>query len=124
MFDTRAFYDRTPSIEVCLHEHGKFLRCGDVDVVAHRDDALADLGHLHGVTGRAAKCGRVVSVKIHRLPIPFALVEMGSYKETLELAAQGKGSTFGTCVLIHLEQKVDERNAASSASVSWGNYAN
>jgi len=46
--------------------------------------------------------GRVVSVNIHRLPSPFALVEMTQHAQTLELAARFGGSAFGTSALIHL----------------------
>ena len=49
--------------------------------------------------------GRVTSVKIHRTPSAFALVEMTTREQTSELAASYGGSAFGTCVLIHLQQK-------------------
>jgi hypothetical protein len=48
--------------------------------------------------------GRVKSVKIHRSPVPFALIEMSSREQTFELAARYGGSTFGTCALVHLGQ--------------------
>ncbi len=56
------------------------------------------------VTAQCAKCGTVVSVKIHRLPTPFALVDMSDYQQALALVAQYGGSAFKTSVLIHLEQ--------------------
>ncbi len=49
--------------------------------------------------------GPVTSVKIHRSPSPFALVEMSRREQTFELTAQFGGSTFGACALIHLEQE-------------------
>ena len=48
--------------------------------------------------------GRVTSVKVHRSPVPFALIEMSTREQTFELAARFGGSTFGTCALVHLEQ--------------------
>ncbi len=58
------------------------------------------------VTLRCAKYGDVLSAKIHRSPTAFAIVEMRSHPEAMELATQVGGSTFGTCVLVHLEQLV------------------
>jgi hypothetical protein len=49
--------------------------------------------------------GRVKSVKIHRSPVAFALIEMAGREQTFELAARFGGSNFGTCALIHLEQR-------------------
>jgi len=57
------------------------------------------------VAARCSGFGIVRSVKIHRTPTPFALVEMGTHHDTLELAAQHGGSAFGSCALIHLEQE-------------------
>ena len=59
------------------------------------------------VAQRCASFGRVTSVKIHRTPSAFALVEMTTRDQTNELAANLGGSVFGTCALIHLEQKTD-----------------
>ena len=56
------------------------------------------------VLAQCAKCGTVVSVKIHRSPTPFALVDMSDYREALGLVAQYGGSAFRTAVLIHLQQ--------------------
>ena len=49
--------------------------------------------------------GHVVSVRLHRLPTPFVLVEMSRREESAELAARFGGSTFGTLALVHLEHK-------------------
>ena len=53
--------------------------------------------------------GRVVSVKLHRLPTPFALVEMSRREESADLAARFGGSTFGALALVHLEHKAAQR---------------
>ena len=52
-----------------------------------------------------SETGYVVSVKFHRLPTPFALVEMSRRQESADLAVRFGGSTFGTCALVHLEHK-------------------
>ena len=57
--------------------------------------------------------GRVTSVKVHRSPVPFALLEMSRREQTYELAARFGGSTFGTCALIHLEQLANGQRAAA-----------
>ena len=57
------------------------------------------------VAETCARFGSVKSVKVHRSPSAFALVEMMSREQTSELAATYGGSTFGTCALIHLQQK-------------------
>ena len=57
------------------------------------------------ISDQCSRCGKVVSVKIHRNPTTFALVEMANHMQTMELAGQFGGSTFGTSALIHLEQK-------------------
>ena len=49
--------------------------------------------------------GKVLSVNIHRLPSPFALIEMSQHVQTMELASRFGGSAFGTSALIHLAQK-------------------
>jgi hypothetical protein len=61
------------------------------------DKSIAQL-----VTGQCSQCGTVVSVKIHRSPTTFALVEMSNHMQALELSSRFGGSTFGTSVLIHL----------------------
>ena len=57
------------------------------------------------VAENCAQFGRVASVKVHRTPSAFALVEMTTREQTSDLAATYGGSAFGTCVLIHLQQK-------------------
>lgn len=57
------------------------------------------------VAQSCAPFGKVASVKVHRTPSAFALVEMTTRDQTNELAARFGGSTFGTCALIHLQQK-------------------
>ncbi len=57
------------------------------------------------VAETCARFGAVKSVKVHRSPSAFALVEMQSREQTTEVAATYGGSTFGTCALIHLQQK-------------------
>jgi hypothetical protein len=49
--------------------------------------------------------GRVSSVKLHREPSPFALVEMSHREQTFEVAAQFGGSAFGNSALVHLAPK-------------------
>jgi hypothetical protein len=57
------------------------------------------------VAARCSGFGKVVSVKIHRSPKPFALVEMAHHLRTIALAGQYKASAFGNSVMIHLRQK-------------------
>jgi hypothetical protein len=57
------------------------------------------------ITTRCSDFGNVRSVTIHRDPTPFALVVMTNRMETLELAGQYGGSSFGGSALIHLEQE-------------------
>mgnify|MGYP003336443027 FL=1 len=57
------------------------------------------------VAQTCALFGKVTSVKVHRTPSAFALVEMTTRDQTNELAGRYGGSTFGTCALIHLQQK-------------------
>ena len=57
----------------------------------------------HAVTDTCARFGNISSVRVHRKPAPFALVEMASREQAFELAAQFGGSMFGTSVLVHLE---------------------
>ena len=56
------------------------------------------------ITARCSDFGTVKSVKIHRSPKPFALVEMASLYEALELAAHYERTSFGACVLLYLEE--------------------
>lgn len=57
------------------------------------------------ISQTCSRYGRVTSVKVHRTPSTFALVEMTNREQTSELAANFGGSTFGNCALIHLHQK-------------------
>ena len=57
------------------------------------------------ITIRCSSFGTVRSVKLERKPTPFALVEMSTHLEMLELAAEFGGTAFGTSALIHLEQQ-------------------
>jgi hypothetical protein len=52
-----------------------------------------------------SRIGEVRSVRVHRSPCAFALIEMWQREQTYELTHQFGGSTFGTCALIHLEQE-------------------
>ena len=54
---------------------------------------------------RCSAHGRVTSVKVHRDPSPFALIEMSRREQTYEVAAQYGGSAFGTSALVHLTPK-------------------
>ena len=57
------------------------------------------------ITESCASFGRVTSVKVHREPSAFALIEMAQREQTFEVAAQYGGSAFGTSALVHLAQK-------------------
>ena len=46
--------------------------------------------------------GRVTSVRVHRAPVPFALVEMSRREHSYDLATRFGGSIFGNCALVHL----------------------
>ena len=59
------------------------------------------------ITKICAQFGAVLSVKAHRTPSPFALVEMKTRDETDRLAIEFGGSVFGNCVLIHLTDTSD-----------------
>ena len=54
---------------------------------------------------RCSGIGQVRSVKVHRSPCAFALIEMWQREQTYELTHEFGGSTFGTCALVHLEQE-------------------
>ena len=54
------------------------------------------------VSAYCAAFGKVVSVKIHHEPKPFALVEMSNHQEALKLAAHFGRTAFGQCVLVYL----------------------
>ncbi len=70
----------------------------EVDLEAH-DQTVGQV-----VATNCGRFGRVASVKLHRNPSAFALVEMTTREQTQELAANYGGSVFGTCALIHLNQ--------------------
>jgi hypothetical protein len=55
------------------------------------------------VSEACARFGRISSVRIHRKPAPFALIEVANREHAYELAFRFGGSMFGNCVLIHLE---------------------
>lgn len=57
------------------------------------------------IAEKCARFGRVNSVKVHRTPSAFALVQMATRDQAFELAASYGGSVFGSCALIHLEHK-------------------
>jgi hypothetical protein len=57
------------------------------------------------ITESCSAFGRVASVKVHREPSAFALIEMSQREQTFEVAAQYGGSAFGTSALVHLAQK-------------------
>jgi hypothetical protein len=59
-----------------------------------------------------SKVGHVRLVRIHRSPVPFALIHMTTGKQTHELTSRFGGSTFGTCALVHLKQASDDAVAA------------
>ena len=54
---------------------------------------------------QVARIGSVTSVKVHREPSPFALIEMSRREQTYEVAAQYGGSAFGYSALVHLAPK-------------------
>jgi hypothetical protein len=54
---------------------------------------------------RCARIGQVRSVRVHRSPCAFALIEMMQREDIYELTFKYGGSAFGTCALIHLEQE-------------------
>ncbi len=54
------------------------------------------------ITGLCVSFGKVMSVKIHRLPLPFALVEMSSPMQTQQLTSRLGDSAFGTVALVRL----------------------
>ena len=51
-----------------------------------------------------ARFGKVNSVKLHRAPTVFALIEMSTRAETFELVARLGGSTFGVQAIVHVQQ--------------------
>ena len=51
-----------------------------------------------------ARFGKVISVRLHRAPTVFALIEMSTRAETFELVARLGGSTFGVEAIVHVQQ--------------------
>jgi hypothetical protein len=64
-----------------------------------------DMNVERSITESCSMYGRVTSVKVHREPSPFALIEMSRREQTYEVAAQYGGSAFGTAALVHLAPK-------------------
>ena len=54
------------------------------------------------ITESCSVYGRVASVKVHREPSPFALIEMSRREQTYEVATRFGGSAFGNSALVHL----------------------
>lgn len=71
------------------------------------DINLPDPRLKRSITETCTRFGQVRSVKVHRNPSPFALIEMSQREQTYELAAQYGGSAFGTSALVHLAQKTE-----------------
>ena len=67
------------------------------------DLTMSDRELSLSVAARCSEVGTVKSVKIHRHPKPFALIEMATHEQTFELAALHGRSAFGTSVLLYLE---------------------
>ena len=57
------------------------------------------------ITESCSVHGRVASVKVHRQPSPFAVIEMSRREQTYAVAARFGGSAFGTAALVHLAPK-------------------
>jgi hypothetical protein len=74
-------------------------------IVLHVDLKRSDQELSLEVTTHCSEFGVVNLVKIHRGPKDFALVEMSTHNEALNLAAHYRRTSFGSCVLLYLEQK-------------------
>jgi hypothetical protein len=72
-------------------------------VMLQADLNANDYRVAHAVTESCARFGHISSVRVHRKPAPFALIEMVNREHAYELAFQFGGSMFGNCVLVHLE---------------------
>lgn len=68
----------------------------EVNLQSHDLDIGRDVAEI------CARFGHVASVKVHREPSAFALIEMKTREQTADVAARYGGSVFGTCALIHL----------------------
>ena len=60
------------------------------------------------VFARCSSSSIVRSVKIHRQPRPFALVELSNQQEANKLGAQYGRSPINDCVLIYLRHEIEE----------------
>jgi hypothetical protein len=67
--------------------------------LAHTDEAVEQLSNT------CSEIGHVTSVKVYRLPHPFALIEMSRRSEAADLAAHLRGSSFGICMRVWLKHK-------------------
>jgi hypothetical protein len=56
------------------------------------------------IRDKCAQFGNVVSVKVVRSAVTFALVQMAHELQTLEVAGRFGESVFGVAAVIHLEQ--------------------
>lgn len=70
----------------------------------HVDLGGSEYQIAHYIKDICAAIGQVKSVKVHRSPVAFALIEMTRREHTYEVASRFGGSTFGNCALIHLGQ--------------------
>ena len=68
--------------------------------LAHTDEAVEQL-----ISNTCSEIGHVTSVKVYRLPHPFALIEMSRRSEAADLAARLRGSNFGICMRVRLKHK-------------------
>jgi hypothetical protein len=68
--------------------------------LAHADEAVEQF-----ISDTCSEIGQVTSVKVYRLPHPFALIEMSRRSEAADLAAQLRGSNFGICMRVRLKHK-------------------
>ena len=57
------------------------------------------------ITDQCVQFGNVVSVRVVRSLVTFALVQMAHDLQTFEVAGRFGGSVFGIAAVIHLEQK-------------------
>ena len=65
----------------------------------------SDLQLSRFITDQCVHYGNVVSVKIVRSLVTFALVQMAHELQTFEVAGHFGGSVFGIAAVIHLEQQ-------------------
>lgn len=84
-----------------MNTHGNGKEAVMLEVDLDGPDLLVE----RSITESCSAFGAVASVKVHREPSPFALIEMSQREQTYEVAAQYGGSAFGTSALIHLAQK-------------------